>query len=37
MVVSQSPELAEVVCLPKPFRPSELMSAVEAAACGSAA
>jgi DNA-binding response OmpR family regulator len=29
--VSQSPEPVGVVCLQKPFRPSELMSAVEAA------
>jgi len=30
-LVSQSPELANVVCLQKPFRPNELMAAIEAA------
>ena len=29
--VSQSPELADVVCLQKPFRPNDLMRAIEAA------
>jgi DNA-binding response OmpR family regulator len=29
--VSASPELANVVCLQKPFRPSELIGAIEAA------
>jgi DNA-binding response OmpR family regulator len=29
--VSASPELANVVCLQKPFRPSELIAAIEAA------
>src|SRR6266702_2466045 len=29
--VSQSPELADVVCLQKPFRPNDLMRALEAA------
>jgi len=29
--VSQWPELANVVCLQKPFRPNELMVAIEAA------
>jgi DNA-binding response OmpR family regulator len=29
--VSASPELANVVCLQKPFRPSELITAIEAA------
>jgi len=30
--VSQSPELADVVCLQKPFRPNDLTRAIEAAA-----
>jgi DNA-binding NtrC family response regulator len=30
-LVSQSPELADVVCLQKPFRPNDLMGAIEAA------
>ena len=29
--VSASPELADVVCLQKPFRPNQLVSAIEAA------
>ena len=29
--VSQSPELANVVCLQKPFRPNDLMVAIQAA------
>ena len=29
--VSVSPELSDVVCLPKPFRPSQLVRAIEAA------
>lgn len=29
--VSASPELSDVVCLQKPFRPNDLMSAIEAA------
>jgi DNA-binding NtrC family response regulator len=29
--VSQSPELEDVVCLQKPFRPNDLMGAIEAA------
>jgi DNA-binding response OmpR family regulator len=29
--VSQSPELSNVVCLQKPFRPNDLMAAIEAA------
>ena len=29
--VSHSPELADVVCLQKPFRPNDLMRAIEAA------
>jgi DNA-binding response OmpR family regulator len=29
--VSASPELANVVCLQKPFRPSELIAAIEGA------
>jgi DNA-binding response OmpR family regulator len=29
--VSQWPELADVICLQKPFRPNELMRAIEAA------
>jgi DNA-binding response OmpR family regulator len=29
--VSQSPELNEVVCLQKPFRPNDLMGAIDAA------
>jgi len=29
--VSHSPELADVVCLQKPFRPNDLMGAIEAA------
>jgi DNA-binding response OmpR family regulator len=29
--ISTSPELANVVCLQKPFRPGELMAAIEAA------
>jgi DNA-binding response OmpR family regulator len=29
--LSESPELSNVVCLPKPFRPVELMRAIEAA------
>ncbi len=33
--VTGSPELADVVCLQKPFRPNELVRAIEAA-CGPA-
>ena len=33
--VSASPELADVVCLQKPFRPNELVGAIEAAKASS--
>ena len=29
--LSESPELSDVVCLQKPFRPNDLMRAIEAA------
>ena len=35
--VSASPELSNVVCLQKPFRPNELIAAIEAASWQSAA